>query len=439
MARTILTKRLTQIRDIDYVRALLKTAAVMSPNSGLSLPNQLPGLPKPPGLTPGSPTAGNPYRASPPAPALAPAKAPFRAPDSTPAPMGQPPALSRQSPVTPDALNPQSLQVNPGAPTAFPPPPAVAPINPQPQPTNLPPRSPASAIAPQMQPLPTVTQPAESVAQPKPPAPAVAPKQTGSSLTSGEDPFDDAKTPTKPWTPPEDMTPDQEEAVNTAQATAANAPEEVRSATAAALSNPNDPKAGAIVDGAARQNLEKEVAGDPAALASGPEGFGSRMGQAMEWYGNQDPMVKGLLALGLTTGAIGMISGMSGGGIGSFLMTLLGLGGAGAVGALSGAFGEEPAKLVEGMLGSAAQGLGVKTPSADEFRKQLTDAGQPKPGDKPGDAQARVVAKTQELRTEAKKWNMFPTARQFNKDTADPYAFSYGGARDAAVKTMQKK
>lgn len=450
MARTILTKRLTQIRDIDYVRALLKTAAVMAPNSGLSLPNQLPGLPKPPGLTPGSPTVGNPYRVAPPTPAVPPAQAMARTPEPAPAPMGQPPALSRQSPVTPSGLNPQSLQVNPGETASLPPATAAAPLNPQPQPTNLPPQQPGSAITPPTTPepdmappapmptAPTVTRPPEATeppAQPQQPAPLsrqqpakptetdgrMFNKQLADATTGWQKKLKDGGPDAVPVVARE-MVPLLEKTLN----------KDILTQHSSALS---DLRNGKVNTPAIARLMQEQVgpAGEKFMTdaiaksgASDPYGFGVAADKASKMWGSLGQYGQIAFGLGVPLTLIGMMgnSGMAS------VLGMLGLGAAGGLATLGGAFGEEPAKLVEGMLGGAAKNMGINAPSRENYEKRIRDASM--------QSQAAGNAEMQKVTGELQGLSQFsPSARAGLKEIgSNPQQYLYDKARGEAAGKM---
>jgi len=78
---------------------------------------------------------------------------------------------------------------------------------------------------------------------------------------------------------------------------------------------------------------------------------GFSMDRIGEVWGSMDPAMRLLLGMGVTLGGIGLISAMSGGGIGSWLMAALGLGGAGAAAAGGGMFGEGAQNALSGIFG----------------------------------------------------------------------------------------
>ena len=451
MARTILTKRLTQIRDIDYVRALLKTAAVMAPNSGLSLPTQLPGLPKPPGLTPGSPTAGNPYRVAPPTPAVPPAQAMARTPEPAPAPMGQPPALSRQSPVTPSGLNPQSLQVNPGETASLPPATAAAPLNPQPQPTNLPPQQPGSAITPPTTPepdmappapmptAPTVTRPPEATeppAQPQQPAPLSRQQPAKPTETDGRMLNKQLETAAKEKWGPKLQNAKTQEDINAIAREAA--PEIKRMINPETLKQHSqalqDLDAGKVDTPAVKRLMTEQVgpAGDKfiedataRAKAVDPYGFGAATATATNMWKSLGSHGQIAFAMGVPLALVGMFgnSGMAS------MLGMLGLGAAGGFATLNGAFGEEPAKLVEGLLGGAAKTVGVNTPSRENYEKRIRDASMK--------SQAAGNAEVQKVQKELQGLSFLPSARAGLREIGpNPQQYLYDKARGEAAGKM---
>jgi hypothetical protein len=167
----------------------------------------------------------------------------------------------------------------------------------------------------------------------------------------------------KPWALPADATPEQQQTVDTAQKQISAAPEPVKKAVGDLAANPTNAEAKAAVDAAATENIVKSVTDDPTATANGATDFGSRIGAKMEWYNNQDPTTQGLLALGLSAGVIGLISGLSGrGGLGSFLSMALGLSGAGLLGAATGAFGEDGQRAMGQGMASVGRMMGMNVP-----------------------------------------------------------------------------
>jgi hypothetical protein len=181
----------------------------------------------------------------------------------------------------------------------------------------------------------------------------------------------------KPWSLPPDATPEQHQTVDTAQKQIAAAPEPVKNAVGALANDPTNADAKKIVDDAATENIVRSVTDDPSATANGATDFGSLIGAKMQWYNNQDTHTQGLLALGLSAGVIGLISGLSGGGLGSFLSMALGLGGAGLLGAATGAFGEDGQRAVGQGMASVGRMMGMDVPTEPQKVDRLVGENAP--------------------------------------------------------------
>lgn len=131
----------------------------------------------------------------------------------------------------------------------------------------------------------------------------------------------------------------------------------------AAAENPNAAKAVLDPTGEAAKELEpaafEALKNEKAqeAPTDNPNAYGDWVNGLMTQFNEMDPMAKVALGLGLGTGVIGLISGLMGGGIGSFLLGALGLGAAGAVGASAGMFGEGGSQF----MGDMAYNLGTMT------------------------------------------------------------------------------
>lgn len=108
---------------------------------------------------------------------------------------------------------------------------------------------------------------------------------------------------------------------------------------------------------AAFENLRAENAAD--APTDNPNAYGDWMNGLMTQFNEMDPMAKVALGLGLGTGVIGLISGLMGGGIGSFLLGALGLGAAGFMGANAGMFGQDAQTFTQDAMFNVGSALGM--------------------------------------------------------------------------------
>lgn len=97
---------------------------------------------------------------------------------------------------------------------------------------------------------------------------------------------------------------------------------------------------------------------------------GFSMEQIPEMWNNMDTPMKWLLGLGVTLGGIGLISALSDGGIESWLMAALGLGGAGAAAAGAGMFGEGAQNAISGLFGSQGSGEQAPQPATSDAGEQ---------------------------------------------------------------------
>jgi hypothetical protein len=133
--------------------------------------------------------------------------------------------------------------------------------------------------------------------------------------------------------------------------------------------------------------------------ATDPYGFGAAANKAGDMWKSLGDYGQIAFALGVPMTLIGMMgnSGMAS------VLGMLGLGAAGGFATLNGAFGEEPAKMVEGLLGGAAKGMGINTPSREQYEKRIRDASRI--------SQAAGEAEQEKIHGELKNWSFLPSGR----------------------------
>lgn len=117
-----------------------------------------------------------------------------------------------------------------------------------------------------------------------------------------------------------------------------------------------DSKAGQEV---AAKGLENHIQANAAAAPQNPQDFGGWMNQMVTQFQSMDPMSQIGMGLGLGAGVLGLLSGLGGGGIGSFLLGALGLGAAGFMGANAGMFGEGGQNLADDLKFNVGSMLGM--------------------------------------------------------------------------------
>jgi hypothetical protein len=159
---------------------------------------------------------------------------------------------------------------------------------------------------------------------------------------------------------------------------------------------------------------------------STPQQDGSFIGNMWNQIQNMPPEAQGALALGIPLAVLGVgMTAFGGGGLGSLLMSVLGLGAVGAGAASMGAFGQDAQNTVTGAIGGLgkmfAPMLGVNLPDEADIRARLTEAGKQGP-----DAAAAELAKVREEVGPYARYS--PEARQFMEQSADPN-FMYNQAR----------
>jgi hypothetical protein len=159
---------------------------------------------------------------------------------------------------------------------------------------------------------------------------------------------------------------------------------------------------------------------------STPQQDGSFIGNMWNQIQNMPPEAQGALALGIPLAVLGVgMTAFGGGGLGSLLMSVLGLGAVGAGAASMGAFGQDAQNTVTGAIGGLgkmfAPMLGVNLPDEADIRARLTEAGKHGP-----DAAAAELAKVREEVGPYARYS--PEARQFMEQSADPN-FMYNQAR----------
>lgn len=116
------------------------------------------------------------------------------------------------------------------------------------------------------------------------------------------------------------------------------------------------------------ENLKQENAGD---APTNPQDFGSWMNGLMTQFQQMDPMSQIAMGLGLGTGAIGLIGGLMGGGIGSFLLGALGLGAAGFMGANAGMFGQDAQTFAKDTMFNIGAATGMIQVKKDDLTPLL--------------------------------------------------------------------
>lgn len=410
MARTPQQKLRTQIRDITDVRALLKNAAAIPASPAfkptaakLSTPATL----QPPTL-PKKPAAPLTNFAPPAAPLT------FAAPKAPPAIPAAPPAQLNTAPPASPAVS----AAPPGEPAPVPPAVASPPLNTAGTGSQAQVAAPAQAAqtaanqaqSPQAQSTQAVTQPA-----------AGSNKQLEADFAGISKEFQSAKTPEAQMAAVKKAAPLFEKYLDKA----------ALGQHAKALS---DLKAGQVNTPDVARLMQEKVgpAGEKFVTdfvarsgASDPYSFGAAANKASELWGSLGTYGQIAFGLGVPLSLIGMFgnSGMAS------ILGLLGLGVAGGAATLGGAFGEEPAKLVENLLGSAAQTAGISTPSRAQYEQRLRDAS--------AISQSAADSEMQKIVQELEAKKIFPSARAALSEIGPNHQqFVFDKARAAAADRM---
>lgn len=202
----------------------------------------------------------------------------------------------------------------------------------QPQPSQ---QQPQQADPPQVDPT---TAPVDAA-----PEQAAAPAQTAADASPAAPAPD---TGVKPFTLPDDTPPEVRAQVDAGTKQVQELPDEDKATASAALQKPDGPEADALKQRGAQKAVE-EAANDPNnPPPQDPQGYGQWVGGVMDNFQKMDTPSQIAMGLGLGMGLLGLISSLGGeGGMGSFLMSALGLGVAGAVGAGAGMFGDEGVRM----------------------------------------------------------------------------------------------
>jgi hypothetical protein len=149
---------------------------------------------------------------------------------------------------------------------------------------------------------------------------------------------------------------------------------------------------------------------------STPQQDGSFIGNMWNQIQSMPPEAQGALALGIPLAVLGLgMSAFGGGGLGSLLMSVLGVGAIGAGAASMGAFGEGAQNAVTGSIGGLgkmfAPMFGVNLPDEGDIRNRLTAAA------KQGPQQAQ--AELEKVRAEVAPYARYsPEAQKFMDESA---------------------
>lgn len=147
-----------------------------------------------------------------------------------------------------------------------------------------------------------------------------------------------------------------------------NMPPEQKQQAATAIQDPNSPEGQQLIEN--KRNEIGQAAANAAAAnappATTPQEFGAQQNSmaqawtnAVDGFNKMDPMMQIGMGLGLGTGVLGLLSGLGGGGIGSFLLGALGLGAAGFMGANAGMFGESGQNFADDVMLGVGSMLGM--------------------------------------------------------------------------------
>lgn len=153
-----------------------------------------------------------------------------------------------------------------------------------------------------------------------------------------------------------------------------NMPPEQKQQAATAIQDPNSPEGQQLIEN--KRNEIGQAAANAAAAnappATTPQEFGAQQNSmaqawtnAVDGFNKMDPMMQIGMGLGLGAGVLGLLSGLGGGGIGSFLLGALGLGAAGLMGSSAGMFGEGASQAVGDMAYNLGTMTGLVPASAD--------------------------------------------------------------------------
>lgn len=144
-------------------------------------------------------------------------------------------------------------------------------------------------------------------------------------------------------------------------------PEEEKQQIAAATQNPDSPTGRAVRERGAKSagnNAVNAAVNNPdVPKPENPQDFGTWAQQtfssAAESFGKMDPMSQIAMSVGLGAGVLGLLGGMGGGGIGSFLLGALGLGAAGFMGANAGMFGQDAQNFAQDTMFNIGAATGM--------------------------------------------------------------------------------
>jgi len=160
--------------------------------------------------------------------------------------------------------------------------------------------------------------------------------------------------------------PEERKQLEDAQAQVAKLPEEDKALATKAVQDPNSEEAVTLRERGAQAALDPANHPDDPPPQD-PQGFGAWASDKMEKFQQMDSTSQIAMGLGLGLGLLGLINSLGGeGGMGSFLMSALGLGAAGVVGAGAGMFGDEGVRMYgQGMraLGNLA---GMNIPEGEQ-------------------------------------------------------------------------
>lgn len=219
----------------------------------------------------------------------------------------------------------------------------------------------AAKNMPVMQALVDFAQPEQAATQPQQPdPPQVDPTSEPAQVAQEDAPAAASADQSSPagFTLPEDTPPEVRAQVNAGAEQIKNMPEEKRQAAEIALTKPGSPEQKELVQAGA-QNMVAEARNDPNnPPPADPQGYGQWVGGVMENFQKMDTPSQIAMGLGLGMGLLGLISSLGGeGGVGSFLMSALGLGAAGVMGAGAGMFGDQAQQAVGSGIRSLAGGM----------------------------------------------------------------------------------
>lgn len=276
-------------------------------------------------------------------------------PPEPPAPL--PAAQQAAPPVAPQSSTPPATAPIATAPAAAPlTPPPGQPVGSMPPAAGQPPAAPTAPTAPPPPPAPTAPAPAAPSPPPKPAQPAAAQNQPQQPAATAPEPA-----PKMPLTLPENTPPERAAQIEGAYTQLAQLDKLNPNAWQLGREALQDPKSEAAQTVTANA---QQVYTDPANHADkpppDPQGWAGWLSQKQDEFQALPFPAQLAMGLGLGVGVVGLMSSLLGeGGMGSFLMSALGLGAAGAIGAGSGLFGQGAQNTMADVIGRVGQATGM--------------------------------------------------------------------------------